>query len=170
MPPLTEEMFIYFQNMAVIISIISGGTIESITAHSGSYDITGGIFSGGVFIVDDTTETSNGGIFGQVSMFIKGGTFTSDFGYSSLYNEPDHLLTFYGDLSLDIPTLVSGTYITTITGTLLDGTAISQKISCYDAPGDCPCSRVTTVPEPNVLALSGIGLVGLTVARYKKKT
>ena len=153
---------------------ISGGTIGYFSAYDvGLFNITGGTFLGSL----------DGSRFAV--MTIKGGNFTSGFSYSGGipydFPPPDNFI-FYGDLMLDTPTLVGvngdiTTYETMINGTLMDGTTISQTITCNDvtdAGNDwaVPCNGVAlvrTVPIPPSVWLFGSGLLGLTgIARRKK--
>jgi len=144
---------------------ITGGTFGDISTISGSYDITGGTFSGLLDIGYDLSAT----------MDIKGGNFTGGFSYyGEPYGSPDANFIFYGDLSLTTPTLISGnTYETIISGTLMDGNAISQGITCNEilANNDDPCGRiaiVNTVPILPAIYLFGSGLLGLVGISRRK--
>jgi hypothetical protein len=132
---------------------ISGGTFGNIKTLAGSYDISGGTFLEKLHVFDPLAAYMN----------ITGGSFSGGFSYdmpSSIALIPT--FTFFGNLSLSTPVLIDDTtypglttYETTVSGTLLDGSFISQTITCNDNASDSPCSGVAVSsddPRPGELS------------------
>ena len=145
---------------------ISGGSIGRISTISGSYDITGGTFLDELYVYYDRSAT----------MDIMGGDFMGGFKYGGGFGDTAPVnFTFYGDLSLSTPTLIGDEiYETIISGTLMDGSTISQTITCDDSFSvGTPCNGVSiidapVVPIPPALWLFGSGLLGLVGIARKK--
>lgn len=153
---------------------ISGGTIGSIGTIQGIYNITGGIFLGDISI-DAYRE--------DVTIDIRGGMFSAGFQYNiSSFDGAGPIdydsFKFYGDLVLTTPQLISSssgfnTYRAIISGTLSDGSAISQNIICQDRLIDNdPCGGIAIiniVPIPAAIWFFGSGLLGLIGITRRKQ-
>ncbi len=101
------------------VSIAGGSFGRQVNTVSGSYEITGGTFVGGLRIDDP-----------RATMVVKGGEYTAGFFYS--HNASTNFV-FHGDLTLSKPVYVQGNqYESTISGTLLDGSSLSQTITCFE--------------------------------------
>jgi hypothetical protein len=118
---------------------ISAGSFGKIDTISGTYDISGGSF----------LDVLNVGYDRSSSMDVTGGDFSGGFSYGAGFEivNPEVAFTFYGDLSFSVPELISSDpgiliYETIVSGTLLDGSAISQTITCEDYVSRVPCSGV----------------------------
>ena len=113
---------------------ITAGTIGSLFFESsGRLEISGGTFDGGIVIDNlrycevtggDFQDTFTSKIYG-VGCDIKGGQFSMPFVYIEEYVN-QFLFTFYGDLELT----PIDQWQSQITGTLADGSALSQTVIC----------------------------------------
>ena len=66
----------------------------------------------------------------SASMVVKGGEYSAGFFYS--HNASTNF-TFHGDLTITKPVYVQGNqYESTIRGTLLDGSSLTQTITCFE--------------------------------------
>jgi hypothetical protein len=125
---------------------ITGGTIGGMFVESnGRLEISGGTFVGGILIDNLLLCDITGGDFQAGfetkeygSCHIKGGRFSGPFIYRDDMYRDYIQFTFYGDLELT----PIDQWDTRITGTLADGSALSQTITCdnwqwwpdYDGP------------------------------------
>ncbi len=121
---------------------ISGGTIGAVFAEgeTGELTITGGIFTGEI-LFDNVGCKIIGGEFqagitsnSVRSCDIKGGQFSEPFFYTEILGSiyTPIRFTFHGDLQVSETVQVEGNeYQSEITGTLADGSALSQTITCY---------------------------------------
>ncbi len=120
------------------VSIAGGSFGRQVNTVSGSYEITGGTFVGGLRIDDPSA-----------SMVVKGGKYSAGFFYS--HNASTNF-TFHGDLTITKPVYVQGNqYESTIRGTLLDGSSLTQTITCFEqqrgATNACDGVRIVRGPR-----------------------
>ncbi len=120
--------------------LISGGTVGSMFIWNGQIEMTGGVVeSFHLALQNDAFD-----------MEISGGVINSDLEYRDLGGV---MYTFYGsNLTITEPEPSgNNSYDSIISGTLRDGTAISNKIICYEyysSPLPPPCEGVLIVNEP----------------------
>ncbi len=123
--------------------LISGGTIERLGPGTGVIEITGGLFL-------NTIDIRNNGA-GKVE--IKGGEFRGNFTYLFTGLSRPNFKFFGRGLAVTGPQpLPDQTNESSISGTLLDGSSISNRIVCYDSAGShgdsiAPCSGVELVNQ-----------------------
>jgi len=168
-------------------SLITDGLLEG-GIHSeagGTLDISGGTFQEQIDVLENTVNIYGGTfIGGELPLLdsyldgkfnIQGGNFTSDVGFRYSTAFDDSLVkyfSFYGNLTMSTPTFLIEdpddpyiTYETYVTGYLLDGNYISQRIVCNDDPdstaGPCSGVQIYTTPIPSSVLLFGSGLMGL---------
>lgn len=165
------------------LSTISGGNISNLSLRDETQTaISGGLIFGDYISIRGSLLDISGGTFevdrilnDYAHAFIKGGSFANNLEFA-LSEAPDSSFTFYGDLSLSDPFIGAHGYETWISGTLADGSAISNRITCgySDYPGAvAPCSNVVIegVPIPATLWLIGSCLpVVIGASRRKKAT
>jgi hypothetical protein len=115
---------------------ISGGTFnDPIRFNLLECEITGGEFFG---LID-------GAVIGDGGCSIRGGQFAGGFAYTGS-NLSRPAFTFYGDLAETEPVLIGpNKYESFINGTLADGSALSQKVSCV--PTYSPCDGVKMISD-----------------------
>ncbi len=120
--------------------LISDGTVGSLFIWAGQVEITGGLVDN----IGISTEPYG------VDLKISGGQITGDLEYVDWGGV---IYTFYGgNLTITEPEPSgNNSYDSIISGTLRDGTAISNKIICreyYSSPLPPPCEGVLIVNEP----------------------
>ncbi len=117
---------------------ISGGVIGRTFIEASTLKITGGTFNSEIKFNHLDCEITGGEFFGpwfggsvgDGMCAIKGGQFSGGFTYYGSNSEP--IFTFYGHLEESVPELiVANQYESVISGTLADGSVLSQKITCF---------------------------------------
>ena len=125
---------------------ITGGTVGTIFAEGERtlvrLEISGGKLIGDIWIANIVSEITGGEFLASIRTKqqglyeVKGGTFSEPFVY---YDEPAPLpfFIFYGDLQLTDPVRLDSEYEyqSEITGTLSDGSHLSQKVTCVPWSG-----------------------------------
>ncbi len=119
---------------------IHGGNIGKATFHYFPVSVSGGVFSGPVLLIDAYDCRITGGEFqagvtrsSDGNCRIEGGQFGGPFVYTDHVDRPDESKwTFHGKLQLTDAVKVSeNQYQSQISGTLADGTPLSQAITCH---------------------------------------
>jgi hypothetical protein len=152
-----------FMEAGTTLHAAGGHVAGSIEAISGRIALEGGSFGGDILLLMDTDAISvRGGVFALGTEFVYR-TFSDTFE-----------MAFSGALSLSDPVpLAAGIWETFISGTLLDGNAISNRILCDQSlwPAHrAACAAVTlaspiAVATPSTLGLLLAGLLALPLVR-----
>jgi hypothetical protein len=152
-----------FMEAGTTLHVAGGQVTDTIEAISGRITLEGGLFGGDILLLMDTDAISvRGGMYALGTEFVYR-TFSDIF-----------TMTFAGALSLRDPVpLGAGIWETFISGTLLDGNEIGNRVICdqslWSAPG-AACAAITLaapigVATPGTLGLLLGGLLALLLLR-----